>query len=104
MVGDSLCVIDSDVFVEVHTRVVSPRRQLKREWSPVASPSPSQQKLSQHLKYMVRARISEFESSHPSHAVSLCGLMSAPTGELRLFVRTSIWSRHVLSPQHPGPA
>jgi hypothetical protein len=42
--------------------LVSPRPQLKREWSPVASPSPSQRKLSQHLKYIVRARISEFES------------------------------------------
>ena len=31
--------------------------------------APSQQKLSQHLKYIVRARISEFESYHPSHAV-----------------------------------
>jgi hypothetical protein len=49
----------------------SPTPQLKREWSPVASCSPSQQGLSQHLKYMARARILEFESSHPRQAVSL---------------------------------
>src|SRR5712691_9325342 len=30
---------------------------------------PSKKGLSQHLKYMARARISEFESSHPSQAV-----------------------------------
>src|SRR5260370_2931979 len=30
---------------------------------------PQQQELSQNLKYMARGRISEFESSHPSHAV-----------------------------------
>jgi hypothetical protein len=30
---------------------------------------PSRGELSRHLKYMARARISEFESSHPSHAV-----------------------------------
>src|ERR1700738_4276234 len=43
--------------------------QLKREWSLAASLSPSQRELSQHLKYIVRDRISEFESSHPSQAV-----------------------------------
>src|ERR1700730_9025757 len=43
--------------------------QLKREWSLAASLSPSQRELSQHLKYIVRDRISEFESSHPSHGV-----------------------------------
>jgi hypothetical protein len=31
---------------------------------------PGQRGLSQYFKYMARARISEFESSHPSHAVS----------------------------------
>ena len=55
--------------------LVSPRPQLKREWSPVASPSPSQQKLSQHLKYIVRARISEFESYHPARQYGLCGIL-----------------------------
>jgi hypothetical protein len=32
---------------------------------------PSQWELSQYLKYMARTRIPEFESSHPSHGVSL---------------------------------
>jgi hypothetical protein len=33
---------------------------------------PIRGELSQHLKYMAGARIFEFESSHASHAVSLC--------------------------------
>ena len=67
---------------------VSPRPQLKRESSPVASSSPSQQKLSQHLKYMVRARISEFESSHPSqpersHRCGICAWEKRPLQSCR---------------------
>jgi hypothetical protein len=48
---------------------VSPPPQLKREWSPVGSYNPSSTELLQYLKYMARARISEFESYMPSHAV-----------------------------------
>jgi hypothetical protein len=43
--------------------------QLNREWSLVASLSPSQRELSQYLKYIARDRISEFESSQASHGV-----------------------------------
>jgi hypothetical protein len=47
---------------------------------------PSQQELSRDLKYMARARIPEFESYMPSHAVvspGMRGVMSAPFGLAR---------------------
>jgi hypothetical protein len=37
---------------------------------------PSQQELSRYLKYMARARIPEFESDMPSHAVGLSQVRS----------------------------
>jgi len=38
---------------------------------------PSQQELSRYLKYMARARIPEFESDMPSHAVGLSQVRDA---------------------------
>jgi hypothetical protein len=47
------------------------RPQLKREWSLVPNFRRSQREFSRRFKHIARARIPEFESSHPSHAVSL---------------------------------
>src|SRR5260221_1533176 len=41
---------------------------------------PIQRELSRHLKYMARARISEFESSQASHAVQSRAYASCPCG------------------------
>jgi hypothetical protein len=38
---------------------------------------PSRRELSRYLKYLALARIPEFESSHPSQAVCLCGPCAA---------------------------
>src|ERR1700738_1926205 len=55
--------------------------QLKREWSLAASLSPSQRELSQHLKYIVRDRISEFESSlTPARQCGLAALVGRAAG------------------------
>jgi hypothetical protein len=48
---------------------VSLAPQLKREWSLVANFGLSRRELSRDVRYLARARIPEFESSHPSHAV-----------------------------------
>src|SRR5215211_7222575 len=59
--------------------------QLKREclcWRTLVQPAGVITRSQIHSSYFARARISEFESSHPSHAVGLYGrCLPASTGQ-----------------------
>src|SRR5437667_11910665 len=58
---------------------------------------PIQRELSRHLKYIARARIPKFESSHPSHAVrSPSGRIQDSSGRLRSSLRPAwfVFARH----------
>jgi hypothetical protein len=59
-------------------------QQLKREQSLAARFLPSRRKLPRNLRYIVRARIPEFESDVPSHAVDgHCRPASPPLNSYR---------------------